>query len=199
MTDFVIKAEARTDEGKGASRRLRHAGMIPAVVYGGAKNKKPVSVTLENRALIKQIEDPTFFSSILTLDIDGKEEKVIIRDFQRHPARNSVMHVDFQRITKSNKIQIQVPLSFTNFSQSPAGKESGKFAVQQNTVQVLCLADKLPESLEVNMSAVEMGQILHLSDITMPAGVEIVQLRRGSDHNQSIAQVYSPRGAKAAS
>ena len=198
MTEFVVKAELRTDEGKGASRRLRHAGKVPAVMYGGAKNKKPVSLMLENRALVKQIENPAFFSSILTIDVDGKEEKAIVKAMQRHPARNTVLHVDLQRITKSNKIQIVVPLNFVGFEKSPASKAAGKFAIQQNTVQVLCLAEKLPESLEVDMSGVEMGQILHLSDISMPAGVEIVQLRRGSDHDQGIAQVYAPRGAKAA-
>ncbi|WP_432470951.1 50S ribosomal protein L25/general stress protein Ctc [Amphritea sp. HPY] len=197
MTDFVLNALPREDEGKGASRRLRRAGYVPAVVYGGDKRKKPVSISLENRVLVKQIEDETFFSSILSLELDGKAEKVIVKDFQRHPAKNTVQHIDFQRVTKSNPIQIIVPLNFVNFEASPAGKASGKFAIQQNTTEVRCLADKLPEALEVDMSGVEMGQVIHLSNITLPAGVEIVQLRRGADRDQGIAQTYAPRGAKA--
>jgi len=198
MTDFVLNALPREDEGKGASRRLRRAGYVPAVVYGGDKRKKPVSISLENRVLIKQIEDQSFFSSILSLELDGKAENVIVKDFQRHPAKNTVQHIDFQRVTKSTPIQIIVPLTFINFEQSPAGKASGKFAVQQNTTVVRCLADKLPEALEVDMSGVEMGQVIHLSNITLPAGVEIVQLRRGEDRDQSIAQTYAPRGATVA-
>ncbi|MCV6610513.1 MAG: 50S ribosomal protein L25/general stress protein Ctc [Amphritea sp.] len=198
MTDFVLNAQPRTDEGKGASRRLRHAGQVPAVVYGGDKRKKPVSISLENRVLVKQIEDQTFFSSILTLELDGKSENVIVKDVQRHPAKNTVQHIDFQRVTKSTPIEIIVPVNFTNFAKSPAGKASGKYTVSQTTVKVRCLADKLPESLEVDLSNVEMGQVIHLSDITMPAGVEIAQLRRGADRDQGIAQTYAPRGAKAA-
>ena len=197
MTDFVLNAQPREDEGKGASRRLRHSGFVPAVVYGGDKRKKPVSISLENRVLVKQLEDPSFFSSILTMELEGKEEKVIIKDLQRHPARNSVLHIDFQRVTKSTPIEIVVPLNFINFNKSPAGKANAKYAVQQNTTKVRCLADKLPEVLEVDLAAIEMGQVIHLSDITLPAGVEIVQLRRGADRDQGIAQTYSPRGSKA--
>ncbi|BBB27529.1 50S ribosomal protein L25/general stress protein Ctc [Amphritea japonica] len=195
MSNFVLNAQPRTDEGKGASRRLRHSGYVPAVVYGGDKRKKPVSISLENRVLVKQTEDSSFFSSILTLELDGKEEKVIIKDLQRHPAKSSIMHIDFLRVTKSQPIEIIVPLSFVNFNASPAGKASGKLDIQQNTTKIRCLADKLPEALEVDMSAVEMGQVTHLSDIVLPEGVEIVQLRRGSDRDQGIAQTYSPRGA----
>ncbi|MEH6577254.1 MAG: 50S ribosomal protein L25/general stress protein Ctc [Amphritea sp.] len=193
MTDFILNAVAREDEGKGASRRLRRTGMVPAVIYGGDKRKKPVSIALENRVLIKQFEDNAIFSSILTVSLDGNEEKVIIKDLQRHPANSSILHIDLQRVTKSNKIQIVVPLNFINFEKSPAGVASGNFTVQQNTTQILCLPDSLPESLDVDMSAAEMGQVLHLSDITLPAGVEIAQLRRGEDHNQGIAQAYAPR------
>ncbi|MBU2963956.1 50S ribosomal protein L25/general stress protein Ctc [Amphritea sp. 2_MG-2023] len=197
MTDFVLNAQPRTDEGKGASRRLRHAGFVPAVVYGGDKRKKPVSISLENRVLVKQLEDQSFFSSILTLNLEGKEEKVIVKDMQRHPAKDSVMHIDFQRVTKSAPIEIIVPLNFVNFNQSPAGKASGKFTIQQNTTKVRCLAEDLPEALEVDLSGVDMDQVIHLSSVSLPKGVEIVQLRRGSDRDQGIAQAYAPRAAKA--
>ncbi len=198
MSEFAINAVARTDEGKGASRRLRREGLVPGIVYGGDKRKKPVAISIPNNELIKDIQDESFFSSILTIKLDGKEDKVIIKDLQRHPARPEVLHADFQRVTKSTKIKITVPLSFQNFEASAASKAAAKFAVEKNTAQILCLADNLPEALVVDLSNAELGQVLHLSDISLPEGVEIVALRRGSDHDQGIGYVYAPRGAKAA-
>ncbi|WP_370279015.1 50S ribosomal protein L25/general stress protein Ctc [Pontibacterium sp.] len=197
MSEFVINAVAREDEGKGASRRLRREGLVPGIVYGGDKRKKPIAISIPNNELIKDIQDESFFSSILTVKLDGKEDKVIIKDLQRHPARPEVLHADFQRVTKTTKIKITVPLSFVNFEQSAASKGAAKFAVEKNTAEILCLADNLPESLTVDLSSAEVGQVLHLSDITLPEGVEIVALRRGADHDQGIGYVYSPRGAKA--
>ncbi|MGB1238596.1 MAG: 50S ribosomal protein L25/general stress protein Ctc [Pseudomonadales bacterium] len=197
MSNFTLQATARTDEGKGASRRLRNEGLVPAIVYGGAKNKKPLALSLKNNEFVKLTSNDSFFSSIITLDVDGKEEQVIIKDLQRHPAKPVLLHADFQRITKSNKISISVPISFDDFAKSAAAKASAKFAVEANVVEILCLPANLPESVSVDLSAVEAGQVLHLSDITVPAGVEIAALRRGSDHNQGIGYVYSPRGAKA--
>ena len=195
MSNFTIDAVIREDQGKGASRRLRNEGLVPAVVYGGAKNKKPLSLSLINKDFVKLTNNDSFFSSIITLVVDGKEEKVIIKDLQRHPAKPLLLHADFQRITKTSKISIKVPISFENFEQSAVAKTAGKFAVEANVVEVLCLADKLPESVSVDLSKVEEGQVLHLSDIVVPAGVEVAALRRGSDHNQSIGYIYSPRGA----
>ena len=195
MSNFTIDATIREDQGKGASRRLRNEGLVPAVVYGGAKNKKPLSLSLINKDFVKLTSNDNFFSSIITLLVDGKEEKVIIKDLQRHPAKPLLLHADFQRITKTSKISIKVPISFENFEQSAVAKTAGKFAVEANVVEVLCLADKLPESVSVDLSAVEEGQVLHLSDIVVPDGVEVAALRRGSDHNQSIGYIYSPRGA----
>ncbi|EPJ49785.1 MAG: 50S ribosomal protein L25/general stress protein Ctc [Osedax symbiont Rs2] len=197
MSNFTIEAVIREDQGKGASRRLRNEGLVPAVVYGGAKNKKPLSLSLINKDFVKLTNNDNFFSSIITLMVDGKEEKVIIKDLQRHPAKPLLLHADFQRITKSNKISIKVPISFINFEQSVVAKAAAKFAVEANVVEVICMADKLPESVTVDLSNVEIGQVLHLSDISVPAGVKVSALRRGEDHNQSIGYVYSPRGATA--
>ena len=194
MSHFVVEAVTREDQGKGASRRLRHEGLVPGVVYGG---ETPASISMINKDLTKLITDESFFSSILTLKIDGKEEKVIIKDLQRHPAKSVVMHADFQRIDKDSKIKITVPLKFTNFAQSAASKAAAKFAVESNVVEILCLPADLPEALSVDLSGVEIAQTLHLSDISLPNGIEIAALRRGEDHNQGIGYVYSPRGAKA--
>lgn len=197
MSNFVINAVARSDEGKGASRRLRREGLVPGVIYGGDKRKKPAAISIANNELVKMIEDQSFFSSILTLELDGKEEQVIIKDLQRHPAKPVLLHADFQRITKSNKIKITVPIAFNDFSASPAAKAAAKFAVEKNTAEVMCLADNLPEVLNIDLSKADGDEVVHLSDIQLPAGVEIVSLRRGEDHDQAIGYVYAPRGSKA--
>ncbi|MDF2181321.1 50S ribosomal protein L25/general stress protein Ctc [Neptuniibacter sp. CAU 1671] len=198
MSNFVVNAVAREDEGKGASRRLRRAGLVPGIVYGGDKRKKPSAISLQNNELVKMLEDQTFFSSLLTLKLDDKEEQVIIKDLQRHPSKPVVLHADFQRVTKTNKIKITVPIKFVGFEKSPASKAACKFAAEKNTAEILCLPTDLPEFVEVNLSVCQNDQVLHLSDISLPAGVEIVALRRGEDHDQGIGYVYAPRGARAA-
>lgn len=197
MSNFTIEAVIREDQGKGASRRLRNEGLVPAVVYGGTEGQTPLSLSLVNKDFVKLTNNDSFFSSIVTLVVDGKEENVIIKDLQRHPAKPLLLHADFQRITKANKISIKVPISFKDFEKSAVAKAAAKFAVEANVVEVLCLADNLPESVSVDLSAVIEGQVVHLSDIIVPEGVEVSALRRGADHNQSIGYVYSPRGAKA--
>ena len=192
MSNFVVEAVSREDQGKGASRRLRHEGLVPGVVYG---SETPVSISMVNKDLVKLLSDETFFSSILTLKIDGKEEKVIIKDLQRHPAKLLIMHADFLRVVSTQKIKITIPLHFANFEKSAASKAAAKFAAESNVVEVLCLPDNLPEALVVDLASAEAGQTLHLSDITLPEGVEIVALRRGGDRNQGIGYIYSPRGA----
>ena len=138
-----------------------------------------------------------FYSSILDIDLGGQTEKVIIKDLQRHPSKPVVLHADFQRIDDSQKIKIQVPLAFVNFEKSAASKAAAKFAQEASTVEVLCLPKDLPEVLNVDLSNIALGQIAHMSDISLPEGVEIVALRRGEDHDQSIGYCYAPRGAKA--
>ena len=197
MSNFVLNAISREDQGKGASRRLRREGLVPAVVYGGTTDEAPVAISLVNKDLIKQLDDQTFFSSILTVALDGKETQVIIKDLQRHPAKPAILHADFQRIAADQKIKINVPISFINFDKSAASKNAAKFAVEANVVEILCLPKDLPEVVTVDLSNVAPTQILHLSDISLPEGVEIATLRRGEDYDQVIGDVYSPRGAKA--
>ncbi|MDO6514497.1 MULTISPECIES: 50S ribosomal protein L25/general stress protein Ctc [unclassified Neptuniibacter] len=196
MSNFEVNAVAREDEGKGASRRLRRTGLVPGIVYGGDKRKKPTAIAMPNNELIKLLADDAFYSSIVTLKLDGKDEQVILKDLQRHPAKPVVLHADFQRVTKSSAIKITVPVEFVNFEKSPASKAACKFASEKNTVEIICLATDLPESLVVDLSDCETDKVLHLSDITLPAGVEIVSLRRGGDHDQGIGYIYAPRGNK---
>jgi len=197
MSNFVVEAVSREDQGKGASRRLRTQGQVPGIVYGGAEDKNPIAISLSNNELVKQLSDQTFFSSILTLKLNGAEQKVIIRDLQRHPSKPVVLHADFQRVADDSKIRITVPLQFVNFEKSAASKAAAKFAVEKNTAEILVRADQVPEFLSVDLTNSEGGQVLHLSDISLPEGVEIIALRRGEDHDQGIGYVYAPRGAKA--
>ncbi|MGB0733238.1 MAG: 50S ribosomal protein L25/general stress protein Ctc [Pontibacterium sp.] len=196
MSNFTINAVARTDEGKGASRRLRRANLIPGIIYGGEEGTAPVAISMPTNELVKLTQDQAFFSSIITVKVEDTEARVIIKDLQRHPARPELLHADFQRISDDSRIKIVVPLAFVNFENSAASKAAAKFAVEKNTVEITCLAKDLPESLEVDLSAVESGKVLHLSDIKLPEGVEVVALRRGADHDQGIGYVYAPRGSR---
>ncbi|WP_010322675.1 50S ribosomal protein L25/general stress protein Ctc [Marinobacterium stanieri] len=194
MAIFTVNAVDRNDQGKGASRRLRREGLVPGIIYGSSE---PKAVSVIARELYRMLLEDGFYSSILTLNLEGKEEKVIIKDLQRHPSKPVVLHADFQRIDDNQKIKLQVPLAFVNFEKSAASKAAAKFAQEASTVEILCLPKDLPEVLEVDLSKIELGQIAHLSDITLPEGVEIVALRRGEDHDQSVGYCYAPRGAKA--
>ncbi len=194
MSTFVINAEARNDQGKGASRRLRREGKVPGIVYG---TETPAAIALSANELSKALQNDAFYSSKLTLKLGDQDTTVIIKDLQRHPSKPVILHADFQRVDESKKIKIQVPLNFVNFEKSAASKASAKFAAETATVEILCLPQNLPEVLDVDLSDIEMGQIAHLSDIVLPEGVEVVALRRGEDHDQGIGYCYSPRGARA--
>jgi large subunit ribosomal protein L25 len=192
-----LNAEVRDDLGKGASRRLRRlTGGTPAIVFGGAKNKKPVSVTLVHKDLWKASETAGFYSSVITLNIGGKEEPVIIKDLQRHPARQEIQHVDFLRVTKSNPIHILIPIKFINEATAPAIKiQGGRVSHAQSEVEITCLAANLPECVTVDMQDVPVGGIVHLSDIQLPKGVTVRALRLGADHDQAIASITGKKGA----
>jgi large subunit ribosomal protein L25 len=191
-----LNAEARDDLGKGASRRLRRlSGGTPAIVFGGAKNRKPQSITLVHKDLWKASEIAGFYSSVITLTIGGKEEPVIVKDLQRHPAKQEIQHVDFLRVTKSNLIHILVPIKFINEATAPAIKiGGGKVSHAQSEVEITCLAANLPEFVSVDMQDVPIGGIVHLSDIELPKGVTVRALRLGEDHDQAIATITGAKG-----
>lgn len=194
MSTFAVNAVARNDQGKGASRRLRREGLVPGIIYGSSE---PKAISVIAKDLTRMLLEDGFYSSILSLNLDGQEEKVIIKDLQRHPSKPVVLHADFQRVDENQKIKLQVPLAFVNFDKSAAAKAAAKFAQETATVEILCLPKDLPEALNVDLSEIALGQIAHLSDISLPEGVEIVALRRGEDHDQGIGYCYAPRGAKA--
>ncbi|MDO8177226.1 MAG: 50S ribosomal protein L25/general stress protein Ctc [Undibacterium sp.] len=188
-----VIAFTRTLQGTGASRRLRIAGQTPGIIYGGTA--APVSITLDHNALYHALKKEAFHSSILDMDVDGKVEKVLLRDFQVHAYKQLVLHADFQRVDPNKKIHVKVPLHFINADVSPAVKLSA--AVISHVLvdlDVTCLPADLPEFITVDLSALEAGQSMHVSALTLPTGVTAVI--HGDDATVAIAVV--PRGAVAA-
>ena len=186
-----IKVERRTDEGKGASRRLRHAAKIPAIVYGG--ELKPVSIQIDHEAIWLASQHEWFYSSILDLSLGGDIQKVLLRDMQRHPFKQQIMHLDFQRVNENEALRTAEPLHFIGEEASPAGKSSEVVVThEQNEVVVECLPKDLPEFIEVDLSTLDVGQIVHLSDLKLPNGVSIPELKLGKEHD--IAVVIAKHG-----
>ncbi len=199
MSDaFVVNAELREDQGKGASRRLRRLeGKIPAVLYGG-KSKKPVMLSLKDNEIKKSLENEAFYSHILTVKYDDKEESAILKDLQRHPSRGDVMHADFQRVSKNQAIHVQVPLHFINEESCVGVKMAGGIVSHQMTeVEIICLPGDLPEYIEVDMKDVELDTIVHLTDLQLPKGVTIAALQQGDDHDLPVCSVHKPKGSSA--
>lgn len=191
MSQHTIKATGRKDEGKGASRRLRRSGNAPAIVYGG--NAEPKSIQIEHEHLYLASKNEWFYSSILDLDVDGKVEQVLLRDMQRHPFRQLIMHVDFQRINANETLRASVPLHFVNEEVSPAGKAADVVVTKELTqVEVSCLPKDLPENIEVDLASLEEGDIVHLSQVKLPAGVQIPELALGKEHD--VAVVVARKG-----
>ncbi len=193
-TDFTLQATGREETGKGASRRLRRlAGEIPAIVYGGKKG--PAQIKLIQKDVAKSLQNEAFYSHIIGLEIDGKSEDVILKDMQRHPAKNVIMHMDFLRVSKDTKLQTKVPLHFINEAICVGVKLGGGIVAHSMTeLDIMCLPKDLPEYLEVDMTDVDLGQTLHISDIKLPKGVESVALSHGADHDLPIAAVNKPKG-----
>jgi len=191
--EFQLNAELRSDEGKGASRRLRRLqNKVPAVIYGG---KEPAqSISLRTNELDKALQNEAFYSHILTLTLEGKEQQAILRDLQRHPAKPVILHADFLRVDAAHAIHMNVPLHFINEDICIGVKlQGGAISHQMSDVEIKCLPKDLPEYIEVDMAEVELDNTLHLSDIKMPEGVEIIALTHGADHDLPIANVHTVR------
>ena len=189
MNEFTLNAQARTDLGKGASRRLRHAANIPAVVYGG--NKPAESVTILAKEIAKLFENEAAYSHVIELNVDGAKQNVIVKAMQRHPSKQFIMHADFVRVVAGQKLTAIVPVHFVG-EEAPV-KKGGEISHVLNEIEVTCLPKDLPEFIEVDLSALEIGAIVHLSDIKAPKGVEFVALAHGDD--KAVANVHAPRVA----
>jgi large subunit ribosomal protein L25 len=194
-TNFVINARSREDTGKGASRRLRHqSGEVPAIIYGGKKHAEKISIL--HKDITKALENEAVYSSIISLSIDGKAEDTIIKDIQRHPAKQVILHLDFLRVSKTTKLQTRVPLNFLNEDICIGVKMSGGLIAHTMTdIEVSCLPKDLPESIDVDMEQIDIGQIVHLSDIKMPSGVESVSLSQGAEYDLTVATVNKQKAA----
>ncbi|MDG1581552.1 50S ribosomal protein L25/general stress protein Ctc [Pseudomonas sp. GOM6] len=191
MTDFALNADVRSDLGKGASRRLRrNENLVPAVIYGGEKAAQ--SISLQAKDLAKLLENEAAFSHVLALNVAGATENVLIKALQRHPAKGYVVHADFVRVVAGQKLTAHVPLHFINEATAVGVKQQGgEISHTINEVEVSCLPKDLPEFIEVDMAKVEVGQTVHLSDLKLPKGIELVALAHGND--LAVSNIHASR------
>jgi large subunit ribosomal protein L25 len=189
-TVFELSVEPRAALGRTGSRRLRKAGKVPAILYGGGE--APESMVLDHNTLSHQMNREAFFTSILTLKIGTKSQQVVVKDVQRHPVKPLIMHLDFQRIREDEEITLSVPIHFLNEADAKGVKEQGGVVDHLlSEVEVQCLPRYLPEYLEIDVTALELNQIYHLSDIKLPEGVSLVALKHG--HDEPVVAVNPPR------
>jgi large subunit ribosomal protein L25 len=187
---FELAGEARPLLGRTDARRLRRQGKVPAVMYGGGE--APQSVVLDHNAVSRQMSREAFYTSILTVKVGAKAQQVIVKDVQRHPAKPQIMHMDFQRIREDQEITLHVPIHFLNEANAKGVKDQGGVVDHLlSDVEVVCLPRYLPEYLEIDVTNLELNQIYHLSDIKLPEGVELVQLKHG--HDEPVVAVNPPR------
>ena len=187
---FEVSAETRNDQGKGASRRLRRAGKVPGILYGG--KGEPSAVTLDQLKLLNVIEDEKFYSSIIKLKLDGRDEQAIVKDVQMHPAKPQVLHVDLQRVLADQPIRIHLPIHFMNAATSPGVKtQGGQVSHLKTDVEISCLPKDLPEALEVDMGNMNLHETIFLKDIPLPEGVTIPELVQG--RNAPVVSIHAPR------
>ena len=197
-TQFELQAELRTDLGRGASRRLRREQQkLPAILYGAGK--EPQAIALVQNKVLHALENEAFYSSILSLDIEGKKEKVVLKDLHRHPCKPFVFHMDLQRVDLSEKLHMNVPLHFENEDTAPGVKQGGGVISHLLTqIEIHCLPADLPEFIAIDLGTLELDQILHLSDISMPKGVELLALAGDTPHDLPVVSLHLPRVAAAA-
>jgi large subunit ribosomal protein L25 len=195
MSDqFELTAELREDIGKGASRRLRRlANNVPAIIYGG--DDAPQPLTLVRKDFEKALENEAFYSHVLTINVGKKSQQAILKDLQRHPAKNAVMHADFLRVDANTLVKVTVPIHFLNEENSVGVKTEGGLVQHQVVeVEVKCLPGDIPEYLELDMQEVVIGRIVHLSEIKLPKGVISTALALGEDHDLAVASIVAPKG-----
>jgi len=195
-TTYTYDAELRVETGTGASRRLRREDKLPGIIYGG--EEAPVSITLDHNKVNNSADFEAFYSHVLTLNLDGKPVEVLVKDMQRHPYKPKIMHIDFQRVIAGEDVHTNVPLHFVNEEKSAAVKAGGIAEHHVTEIEVTCQPKDLPEFIEVDMAAVEMGQTVHLSDLTLPAGVSSVELAKNDEaHDLAVVTVKpAPKAAE---
>ena len=197
MTEtFELKADPRSDLGKGASRRLRRAGKVPAILYGGGQESLPL--LLDQMDLINQMQNEAIYSHILTLNIDGRTESAVLRDIQRHPFKPTLVHLDFLRVSADRKLRAHIPLHFLNESASKGVKQQGGVVSHALIdIEISCLPKDLPEFIEVDLADLGMGETIHLSQVLLPPGVELANhIAPGSEHDAIVASIHHGHGGE---
>lgn len=185
--DFNVIGQPREGTGKGASRRLRRTGQVPAIVYGG--HQEPEMISVAHNELLKHLDHEAFYSHILNLQVGETTTSVVLKDLQRHPAKPFILHVDFMRVTQDEKLRMMVPLHFINEAKCKGIKAGGQTSHTMTEVEVLCLPKDLPEFIEIDMTEMEVGAILHLSELTLPQGVELAH-----PSDEPVVSVHGARG-----
>ncbi len=189
-----LDAQLRDDMGKGASRRLRHAKKLPAIVYGTGKD--PVAITLLQKDVQHELPNEDFYSQVLSLNIDGTSEDVLLRDIQHHPYKQEVMHMDFIRIDQKQVVHVHTPLHFIGEDVAPGVKtEGGVISHMMMEVEMECLPKNIPQHIEVDLSEMHLGDIIHLSDLKLPAGVEILALKHGEEYDTAVVSLHARKVA----
>jgi large subunit ribosomal protein L25 len=200
MSEFTLNAELREVVGKGASRRLRRLeDLVPAIIYGGkvgGNARKPANITLQAKELRKALENEAYYSSVIDLNVGGKVEQVVLKDMQRHPSKGHVTHADFLRVSKSTVLKAQLQVHMINEDICPAVKTGGgTIYLQMPLIEITCAAGDLPEFIEVDLSEAQVGDVIHLSDIKFPEGVESIELAKGEEHDSAVVSLLAPKGA----
>jgi large subunit ribosomal protein L25 len=191
---FEFVAESRGQSGKSAAKRARRTGNVPAVIYGG--HGEPQMLLLSHNEVIKHLAHEAVYSHVLDINVDGKTEKAVLKGVQRHPAKFQVLHMDFLRVTMSEALKVHVPLHFVNEQTSVGGKKGGIVAHAMIDVEVSCLPTALPDYIEVDLAGLDIGESVHLSDIVLPAGIEIVALAQGPEHDHPVASMMASKASK---
>lgn len=194
---FEFVAEARSASGSSAAKAIRRQGKVPAVMYGG--DAAPEMLVLDHNELLKQLAHEAVYSHVLDVKVDGRTEKAVLKHIQRHPAKAQILHVDLLRVDATHKLKVHVPLHFINEATSVGVKKGGVIGHSMTDVEVACMPSALPEYIEVDMANVDLGAVLHLSDLVLPVGVEIPELQQGSEHDHPVVQISKPKGGEVAS
>lgn len=189
--NFQLSGEVRGDNGKGASRRLRRLGKVPAILYGGGEDPLPLS--LDHNELLRNLEHESFYSHILNVNVGKKSHQAILKDIQRHPARRQVLHLDLQRVRADEEVRVHIPLHFLNEETAVGVKQGGVLSRHLIDVEIDCLAKDLPEFIEIDVGELGIGDSIHLSELKVPGGVKIVALSHGAEYDQQVVSIHHAR------
>jgi large subunit ribosomal protein L25 len=194
MSDLLtLSAEPRERAGKGASRALRREGRVPAVIYGD--NQEPVTIHVEERALVKLLMTGHFMNSVIEVEVGGKKQRTLPKDVAFHPVKDRPLHVDFMRLNKNSTVEVAVPVLFINEDASPGLKRGGVLNVVRHEIDLICESDKIPDDIQIDVSGYDVGDSIHISAVTLPAGAKSAI----TDRDFTIATIIAPSALKSSS